>query len=133
MQNGPVPTTLTLLAELPNFPPGSKVRFMGCVTNYSTKTAILTLQHSHPSASSATALVDVNLLLRTLKSDETQVGAWVNVLGYVERKRQTTSSNEEAAVQIQALLLWSSGPFDLEGYERSVDRRIAEEAPGPDG
>jgi len=57
----------------------------------------------------------------------------VNVLGYVERKRQTTSSNEEAAVQIQALLLWSSGPFDLEGYERSVDRRIAEEAPGPDG
>ena len=29
MQNGPIPTTLTLLAELPKFRPGMKVRFLG--------------------------------------------------------------------------------------------------------
>ena len=72
------------------------------------------------------ALVDVNLLLSTLKSDETQIGAWVNVLGYVERKKHDSSSHGEAAVRVQALLLWSSGPFNLEGYERTLDRKIAE-------
>ncbi|KAE9377894.1 hypothetical protein N431DRAFT_328477 [Stipitochalara longipes BDJ] len=133
MQNGPVATILTLLAELPKFPPGSKVRFLGCVTNYSTKTALLTLEHAHPSKNPVKAMVDVNLLLSTLKSDETQVGTWVNVLGYVERKKQNLPNIDEREVQIQALVLWSSGPFNLEGYERSLDRKIAEAAPGLGG
>ena len=29
LQNGPIPTKLTLLSDLPKFPPGSKVRFLG--------------------------------------------------------------------------------------------------------
>jgi hypothetical protein len=97
---------------------------MYSVTKYSTKTAMMTLEHNHPPGNSLKALVDVNLLLNTLKSNETQIGEWVNVIGYIERmKKQNTPSNDDLEVQAQALVLWTSGPFDLQAYERSVDRK----------
>jgi len=134
MQNGPMPTKLTLLAELPKFPPGSKVRFLGCVTKYSTKTAILTLEHNHPVGNSLKVLVDVNLLLNTLKLHETQIGEWVNVMGYVEcTKKKNSPKNDELEVQVQALVLWPSGPLDLQGYEKSLDRKISETVTGEGG
>ncbi|PMD27346.1 hypothetical protein NA56DRAFT_553551, partial [Hyaloscypha hepaticicola] len=119
--NGPIPTTLTLLAELPKFRPGMKVRFLGCVTDYSQKEALLTLEHNHPASNMYKALVDVNLLLSTLKSHETQIGEWVNVIGYIERfRREDPPSINGHEVRVQALVLWSSGPFNLEGYEKSL-------------
>jgi hypothetical protein len=102
---------------------------LNSVTNYSTKTALLTLEHNHPSGNSLKALVDVNLLLNTLKSEETRIGAWVNVIGYIERKKQNVSTTNEGELRIQALVLWSSGPFNLDNYERSLDRKTAEAAP----
>jgi hypothetical protein len=73
------------------------------------------------------ALVDVNLLLNTLKTHENQIGEWVNVIGYVERtKKQNTMSDDDLEVRVQALVLWSSGPFNLQGYERSLDRKTTE-------
>ena len=99
------------------------------VTNYSIKTALLTLEHNHPSGNSFKALVDVNLLLNTLKSEETRIGTWVNVIGYIERKTQNVSTTDEGELRIQALVLWSSGTFDLDRYERSLDRKTAEAAP----
>jgi hypothetical protein len=75
-------------------------------------------------------LVDVNLLLSTLKSHETQIGEWVNVMGYIERfNKEDPPSINGHEVRVQALVLWSSGPFNLEGYENSLDRKIAESAP----
>jgi len=127
-QNGPIPTKITLLADLPKFPPGSKVRFLGCVTKYSTKSAVLTLEHNHPARNSLKAAVDVKLLLNTLKSHETQIGEWVNVMGYIEHTKQSTPGIDDLEVRIQALVLWSSGPFNLQSYERSLDRKIAETA-----
>ncbi|KAF8862445.1 hypothetical protein BDZ45DRAFT_671185 [Acephala macrosclerotiorum] len=126
MQNGPVPTTLTLLSELGKFPPGSKVRFLGCVTNYSTKTAILTLEHNHPPENLLQAQVDVNLLVTTMKSHETQIGEWVNVMGYVaplQSKSKIQADQERPTVNIQAIVLWSSASFNLQAYEKSLDCR----------
>jgi hypothetical protein len=101
------------------------------VTSYSKKTALLTLEHNHPLGSPFKALVDVNLLLNTLKLHETQIGEWVNVIGYIKRiKIQDSLSGDEREVRIQALVLWSSGPFHLEGYEKSLDRKITEATPG---
>jgi hypothetical protein len=101
------------------------------VTSYSKKTALLILEHNHPLGSPFKALVDVNLLLNTLKSHETQIGEWVNVIGYIERiKKQSPLSSEEREVRVQALVMWSSGPFHLEGYEKSLDRKVTEAAPG---
>jgi hypothetical protein len=69
-------------------------------------------------------LVDVGLLLNSLASNETQIGEWVNVMGYIasssSQQKQSTSQRD---VGIQAIVLWSSKAFDLAGYERSLDQR----------
>jgi hypothetical protein len=78
--------------------------------------------------------VDVNLLVNTLKSHETRIGEWVNVMGYIERmKKQNNPSSNQSEIRVQALVLWSSGPFNLEGYERSLDRKITEAINGEGG
>lgn len=124
MQNGPVPTTLTLLSDLPKFSPGTKLRFLGCVTNYSTKTAILTLEHNHPPGNLLQAHVDVNLLVTTMKSHETWIGEWVNVIGYVTaQQKRTQYGQEKPFVDIQAILLWSSASFNLQAYEKTLDHK----------
>ncbi|TVY83216.1 hypothetical protein LSUE1_G005011 [Lachnellula suecica] len=126
VQNGPIPTTLTLLSNLRNFAPGTKVRFLGCVKNYVTKTGILTLEHNHPQGQPLKALVNIDLILSTIKSHETRVGEWVNVMGYIHADSQSNSKHpgaNDSVVQVQALVLWSSGPFDLQAYERSLDEQ----------
>ncbi|KAH7356604.1 CST complex subunit Ten1 [Rhexocercosporidium sp. MPI-PUGE-AT-0058] len=127
IHNGPIPTKLCLLSDLGRFSLGSKVRFLGCVTNYSTKTAILTLEHNLPPGNLLKALVDVNLLITTLNSNETQIGEWVNVMGYITGgEKWKIIGGEKVEVGVQALVLWSAGPFDLARYERSLDQK----APG---
>ncbi|KAF4630777.1 hypothetical protein G7Y89_g7353 [Cudoniella acicularis] len=123
VHNGPIPTRLALLSDLRTFPPGSKVRFLGCVTNYSTNAATLTLEHDHPQGQSLKALVNVKLLLETIKSHETRVGEWVNVIGYINPEAKSVLSKEKDGVTVQALVLWSTGSLDLQGYERSLERQ----------
>jgi Telomere capping, CST complex subunit len=102
----------------------------GSVTNYSTKTALLTLEHNYPPGTSLKALVDVSLILNSLKSFETRIGEWVNVLGYVERaKKQHASSSDGGHVKVQALVLWSSGPLNLQAYEESLDLKSLQQCP----
>lgn len=127
MQNGPVSSNLILLSNLHQTLPGEKIRFLGCITNYSTKTAILTLEHNHPRSSSLKALVDVKLLLGTLKSDETQIGQWVNVIGYVVSPVRTKMKEaiSESNVTVQAIVLWPSGPLKLDSYERCLDQQLS--------
>ena len=139
MSNGPLPTTITFLARLPAHPQGTKVRFLGCVTKYDLSTGVLELQHAYPSAfdTMAIALVDVNLLLEILKREDTVVGAWVNIIGYVE---ETVNKREKARdldgnmgqggiprmylVKVQAIMLWSAGSINIGKYERALTERL---------
>ena len=94
------------------------------VTNYSTKAAILTVEHDHPPGNGLKAQVDVQLLLNTLKSTDTQIGEWINVIGYIKADQKTLpkqSKGLSSNIQVQAIILWSSGPLKLDGYERSLD------------
>ncbi|KAI9881149.1 MAG: hypothetical protein M1830_007127, partial [Pleopsidium flavum] len=114
---------------------GEKVRFLGCVAKYTTSTALLTLQHKYPTSSPtpSTASVDVNLLLSTLKSTDTQFGEWVNVIGYVAlgpvpESRVCKTSAEGArrvTVFVQAVMLWSAGSVNLGEYEKVLEERRA--------
>jgi hypothetical protein len=100
------------------------------VTNYSTKTAILTLEHNHPPGNKLKALVDITLLVNTLKSSETRIGEWVNVIGYTQvpqQRRANYTNSDELHVQVQAIVLWPSGPLKLDGYERSLDQQKADQ------
>ena len=84
----------------------------------------------------------MNLLLDNLKSTDTQVGEWVNVIGYVQDdekataprncnrvlNQKTKASGMNGRVQIvQAVMLWSAGAVKLGEYEKSLEARRASE------
>ena len=112
------------------------------VTKYTSSTATLTLHHNYPTVSASptsVASVDVNLLLSTLKPTDTQVGEWVNVIGYITSQPTRTAKTEPrsasealkwAKVFVQAVMLWSAGSIKLGEYERvlaerkDVDKRL---------
>jgi hypothetical protein len=92
------------------------------------------LQHNYPAVSAYSttiASVDVNLLLSTLKPTDTQVGEWVNVMGYVTsppvlpipNRGPEPGAPRQAAVAVQAVLLWSAGSIKLGEYERILTER----------
>lgn len=85
-------------------------------------------------------------MLETLKSTDTSVGEWVNVIGYVtdpearsgdcELKTASKNGNGPSTdspmmVHVQAVMLWSAGAIRLGEYEktlserREVERRLA--------
>lgn len=86
----------------------------------------LTLQHQFPTSTEIQALVDVRLLLEKLAAEQTSVGEWVNVIGYVNSPppASTTLSTKRkrgiSTVYVQALMLWSAGSLDIGRYETCV-------------
>lgn len=83
------------------------------------QTATLKLKHDNPAAGTAeVANVDVVHVLERIRSQEMEVGSWLNVIGYVERRK-------EKGVFVQAITVWSAGNVDLRGYEQAVEARKA--------
>ncbi|PGH14034.1 hypothetical protein AJ79_03303 [Helicocarpus griseus UAMH5409] len=145
---GPLPTLRVFLSEIPRLPAGSKIRFLGCVSSYNLSTGHLTLEHSYPLASRPvpSISVDVNLLLGSLKSTDLQVGAWLNVLGYVREQfrsgmlvsTHTSSSGFSSSstcgvarpLYIEAVMIFSADSVHIGEYERvlqdweDADRRV---------
>ncbi|KAK5987194.1 Kinesin-like protein [Cladobotryum mycophilum] len=91
MSWGPLPSQLCLLSSLKDRPVGDKVRFLGCVTSYSTQQACLSLGHMYPSGTNESATVNIQLILETIQPECTQFGAWVNVVGYITEKSKSKS------------------------------------------
>lgn len=93
--------------------------------SYSIASGTLTLQHRDPKGPNVSALVDVQLVLERLGPEQTRIGEWVNVIGYITLISATTtggaSGRDESMVHVQALLLWSAGPLDVEQYRVSVE------------
>ena len=88
--------------------------------SYSPSTGCLKLGHDYPEDTNVTAAVDITLLLEVLKHEETRVGEWVNVIGYVTGKRRTNQPVAgQVSVAVQALVLWSTGPLDVQTYEKT--------------
>lgn len=97
---------------------------MDSVQSYSTATATLALRHTFPKTTLVQASVDVNLLLRGLGVDQTDVGQWVHVIGYITSiqpasARRSTSASVRVAVQ--AIILWQAVELDLASYEASFE------------
>lgn len=59
--------------------------------------------------------MDVNLLVSTLRYTDTQIGEWINVLGYVQSKSR--DSPAPLSTNVQAVMLWSAGFIKLDEYE----------------
>ena len=92
---------------------------------YSTHSATLELEHAYPKGTSVTALVDVQLLVSTLGSEQTRVGEWVNVIGYITSERPEKhpekGNHRTDKILVQALCLWSAGPLDVHRYELALE------------
>lgn len=72
-------------------------------------------------------MVDVSLLLESLTAEQTRVGEFVNVIGYITEQKITRDKKqphqESKQVCVQAIVLWSTGPMDLQKYEKLVDAK----------
>lgn len=90
--------------------------------------ASLTLEHNYPAGNNCHAVVDVGLLLETLKSTDVGVGEWVNVMGYITEPRamaEKTPRSRKDEVVIQAIVLWSAGSVRLDDYEKILGSTAA--------
>ncbi|KAI4625919.1 hypothetical protein J4E80_003053 [Alternaria sp. BMP 0032] len=117
--SGPVASNLVLLSDLPGCAQGTKVRFLGCIDEYVTKTATLRLKHNYPiSDPPVIANLDIEHVLERIKELNVDVGTWLNVIGYVERRK-------EKGVFVQAVTVWNAGNVDLKAYEKAVEARKA--------
>ncbi|KAK2590766.1 hypothetical protein QQS21_011557 [Conoideocrella luteorostrata] len=119
--SGPNPSKLTLLSSLSAHEVGEKVRFLGCVTSYNTKTASLVLGHMYPKDTNVLVSVDVGLLLETMQPEATRVGEWVNVIGYVTDRVEKAGPSPGVDAYVQAVMVWPTGPLDVKQYEESVE------------
>lgn len=91
----------------------------GSVDEYFVPTATLRLKHNYPAASTAEIVnVEVVHVLERIKSHEMEVGSWINVIGYVERRK-------EKGVFVQAITVWSAGNVNLSAYEQAVEAKKA--------
>ena len=86
------------------------------------------------------------MVLEGLKREDTQVGAWINVIGYVEEmvregkrgqgqvqeKMGPATRNGERVregprvvrVRVQAIVLWNAGGVKIGEYERTLENRL---------
>ncbi|KAI6090553.1 CST complex subunit Ten1 [Hypoxylon rubiginosum] len=124
MSSGPLPSQRCLLSDLTTRHVGDKVRFLGCVTGYSTHSAILTLQHEYPKGTKINVNADVALLLQKLSAEQTDVGQWVHVIGYITSIEQTlakaTMESQTANIGVQVLVLWIAEDLDITSYEHAL-------------
>ncbi|KAF2201183.1 hypothetical protein GQ43DRAFT_480920 [Delitschia confertaspora ATCC 74209] len=135
MSTAPLPSRLVLLANLVNCRPRDKVRFLGCVDDYDVHGAALALTHRHSSSSPAVvAIVNIQHVLQSIKREDMEVGAWINVMGYVMEDQGRTvgavprilssgKAKPEKYVRVQALTVWSAGDVDLDSYTDAVLQR----------
>jgi hypothetical protein len=99
------------------------------VSAYSTS-ATLTLEQGFPTPSNVKAEVDATLQLENMKTEDIQVGQWINVMGLVTSmsppsRESTTASKGSRRVGIQALLLWPVRDVDIHRYDKELDRMRA--------
>ena len=95
---------------------------MKSVDTYDSDLAMLHLRDRFPatSATSGAANVHVNNLLDVLNVQTTQVGAWVNVVGYVRQNTESQPISKSRGSTVDAVLIWSAGAIKLEDYEAAV-------------
>ncbi|KAI4727898.1 hypothetical protein E4T49_04341 [Aureobasidium sp. EXF-10728] len=88
------------------------------VNQYHESAALLSLFHNFPSSQNQqTTQVDISQLLDTIDHQHLQIGAWLNVIGYV------TPSTLKSRSKIQAVVVWSAGAINLQQYENALMSR----------
>lgn len=74
-------------------------------------------------------MADVNVILDNLRSTDTRVGEWLNIIGYVQEPSDQKLRNQKRgqSVRVQVVMLWSAGAIKLDEYERVLAEKLAVE------
>lgn len=67
-------------------------------------------------------MVDVTVIVETMKREDLEVGAWVNVVGYVQKSRGKGTGS--VRVLVQAVTVWSAVAVRLGEYEKALAGRL---------
>jgi hypothetical protein len=71
-------------------------------------------------STSGSASVNVAYVLDALNIELTQVGAWVNVVGYVRSAGDVGTDSHKSSCSVDAVVIWSAGAIKLDEYEVAV-------------
>ena len=71
-------------------------------------------------STSGSASVNVAYVLDALNLELTQVGAWVNVVGYMRNSADERSNYGKTSCLVDAMMIWSAGAIKLDEYEAAV-------------
>lgn len=94
------------------------------------------LEHNSPNAGRVIADVDVKLRLESLSAEQTEVGYWLNIIGYVTSITRFGPEAESSRrcghrVGIQAIIHWPAVAVDPTKYEKDVKLQSALVAQDP--
>lgn len=110
------------------------------MTHYDVKRGRLGVEHKRRSPSSTkptnnkdtTVLVDIYHLLDAIKADDLEVGAWLNVFGYVRAEEARADlKGENGQIYVEATMIVNAGAIRIGEYEQTVcdmqeiDRSVA--------
>jgi hypothetical protein len=77
-------------------------------------------------------MVDIYHLLDAIKADDLEVGAWLNVFGYVRPETQANlKESHDGQVYVEATMIVNAGAIRIGEYEQTVcdmqaiDRSVA--------
>ena len=153
MSNGPLPSVLCSISDLPRRSVGDKVRFLGwyatpyppcfascflriwlltdrSITSYEFSTASLMLESKASGDGSTVAAVDVKLRLESMSPEQTEPGYWLNIVGYITSiaplsPGTTPDGSPGHRVGIQCILHWPATSVDPVMYERYMELQTA--------
>lgn len=73
----------------------------------------------YPPNTNISVSVTIELVLETLQPGMTRIGEWLNVVGYVVDR--PVGKTDKADAHVQALMVWSTGPMNVQQYERALE------------
>ena len=98
------------------------------VQNYIEQDGLLELFHHFPKRRDGAPKVFVNVtaILDTLKKEDIQTGAWINVVGYIAPPSLLLAKSGNYNIEIptiQALMIWTADSINLGEYEKVLVER----------
>lgn len=76
----------------------------------------------YPKDTNVLVSVNIELVLETLRPGLARVGEWLNIIGYViDGPADDAETTRSVGAHVQALMVWSTGPLDIQQYEREVE------------
>ena len=70
--------------------------------------------------------MNVDVIVETMKREDLEVGAWVNVAGYVQGCKRK-ARQDVLLVEVQAVMVWGARNVRLGQYEKAVAERLGAE------